>query len=239
MFGLERNLLFLLDSRFAARDAAKTPHLKFPVIAFLFHAQQHVVRGGVAVGHIKVENGPAVLHKIRRSGALHHGVPVLGTDSVGEDACRASAHLLLRKRPALNKRKCRTIFPVNAHFRRRQVGIHRQRRAGNDNGGRKRRIDHGLYDGVGNLGFLQGPQAVHRSVEVEAVRAGDAANLGDDDVIGKAERGHGDDVLIAQAPGRLLRRSGGAKQDRRREKSGQQASCEDGCLSVPERSARK
>jgi hypothetical protein len=60
----KRNLLFFFDSGFAAGYAAKTSDLKFPVIAFLLQGEQNVVRSGVAVRNIEIENGTTVLDEI-------------------------------------------------------------------------------------------------------------------------------------------------------------------------------
>ena len=116
------------------------------MVALFIENDQNVVGGVGAIGNVDVKSWAAFLHNIFGDWAFDGGVPMLIPEAVGEKAAGLTAGLSIGKGLSLQQCEFCAILPVDANFRRRQIGIDGHRaRAGNNCGRRRAGIDHDFY----------------------------------------------------------------------------------------------
>src|SRR5438045_8711223 len=124
-------------------------------------------------------------------------------ESISEYIARSSANFGLADRLSLDENETASIFPVQAHFGRRQVWAQR-RRTGHAKHSREggSRIDHHLDHDIGNIGRFQRLETVDTGIEIRGGSPGGAGSpdLGKDHIFGDARAHHGNYVLVGETP---------------------------------------
>jgi hypothetical protein len=97
--------------------------LELRPVAFLLEPDQSVIGPTGAFGNVKIEHRTADLHVVVRRRTIQICVPMLSPHTVGEKTAGAPAGFGLAYGLPLDENESGAVLPVDAHFRRRQIGV--------------------------------------------------------------------------------------------------------------------